>query len=245
MPDEDGSGKVIRHRAPTMPKGKIISLGAIAGMILLYGIASPMLPPAYRTPALYGMVFLLAAAAYATRRYFPVANNADQDAVGLVASRFPAVVSIQSLTWRSMITIGVICVALWAVVEALTGFQLFDLPARVHILVCSPFLLCWLMTALMGNRTLWLEAGDFVLESSFSETRVHWKDVEFFEVRQTPVGKGATIPYVYCRIRGSNDPSSDMVIDKWFLSKTVDGVKLSSYDLDRILETWRERAVAA
>jgi len=220
-------------------------LGALAGMILLYGIASPMLPPAYRTPAMYGMAFLLAAASYAIRRCFPPPlTNPDQEAVKSVVSRFPAAVPIKSLTGCSMITMGVVCVAIWTAAEALTGFQLFVLlPTRVHILFCLPFLLCWLMAVVGGNRTLWLEASGFVMKSFFSETRVRWKDVASFEVRQTPVGKGTTVPYVYCRMRGSNDPSSDMVIDKSFLSRTADGVKLSAYDLDRILETWRERAV--
>lgn len=168
MPGEGGSGKVIRHRAAAMPKGKMISLGALACMIFLYGITSPMLPPAYRTPAIYGMVFLLAAAVHAVRRYFPAANDANQDAVGLVVSRYPAAVSIQSLTGRSMLTMVGICVVLWAVLEALTGFQMFDLPLKVHILICFPFLLCLLIAVLMGKRTLWLSIDNFVLESFFT-----------------------------------------------------------------------------
>ena len=145
-----------------------------------------------------------------------------------------------------MTTMALVCVAIWMVMEALTGFRMFELPVGVHILVCFPFFLCWPIVMLMGKRTLWLGVDNFVLESFFNSKRVEWKDVDFFEVRQTSVGRGATVPYVYCRMRKiPNEASSEIVIDKWFLSKKVEGAKLSPYDLDRIMETWRERAVAA
>jgi hypothetical protein len=228
-----------------MTKEKMVLVGAIMSMILVFGIVSMMAPPPFRTTITFVFVFLLMAAVSVVKRHFPTTTNANQDAVDLVVSRFPKAVPVQSLTGRSIITMALICVALWAVIEALAGFQLFGLPVGVHIFVCCPFFLCWLFTVLMGKRTLWLGVDSFVLESFFSSTRVHWKDVDFFEVRQTRVKGAATVPYVYCRMRGSNMPSSEIVIDKWFLSKTAEGAKLSPYDLDRIMETWRERAIAA
>lgn len=164
--------------------------------------------------------------------------------VDRVLSRFPGPITMVSLTKRS-VTRLVVMLALGMAVPGSVVLAESRYVVPIVILL-GVGLAALLLVLFFWSGRLLLNAARFEVVCPLNTWSTTWENVDRFEVILTSVGRGARRPLVYCRTRRPprNRIDGDLVVDRYFLSRSFDGDELSSEDLAGLMMRWRDRALS-
>jgi hypothetical protein len=166
----------------------------------------------------------------------------DDPDIDRILSRFPGPITISSLTRRSIAVTALLLAAIMMVPEVVVFDSPYLMPKLIPGLVGVAVLL---LSAFLGAARLYVDGAGFEVVSPLNTQFIAWDNVEAFEVKPTNLGRGVRVPLVYCRVRHPSWPADlpEIIVDRWFLSRSFDGTSLSTERLARLLTLWRDRAM--
>ena len=164
--------------------------------------------------------------------------------VNKILSRFPGPITIISLTRRSVTRLTVALTLVMAVPGAMVVAESrYILP---FVLLLGVGLAALLLVLFFWSGRLSVDAAGFEVVSPLNNCSTTWDNVDRFEVILTSVGRGARLPLVYCKTHHPprDQNSCNLVVDRYFLSRSFDGEELSPEDLADLMTRWKDRALS-